>query len=175
MAWRYALSFAGAWKPAPTCSATKNLRLGLLEALARSSPAPPTTTAVPPAPPPPPPPPVAITSSTRREEVSKLAAGGPCRVGILHFVFRRERKGRRVWSNFYILVPCERFISNRGPFCVCLGLEVVKDRDLGHLSPHLRRRRSLPTSGAAATPFPATPPSPDPLVIQKLMCRQASL
>jgi hypothetical protein len=89
MAWRYALSFAGAWKPAPTCSATKNLRLGLLEALARSSPAPPTTTAVPPAPPPP----VAITSSTRREEVSKLAAGGPCRVGILHFVFRIERKG----------------------------------------------------------------------------------
>jgi hypothetical protein len=63
MALRYAFSFAGAWKPAPTCSATKNLRVGILEALAFSSPALTAVSLAPPA--------VAITTST----LVKLSTG----------------------------------------------------------------------------------------------------
>lgn len=65
MARRYAFSLAGAWKPAPTCSAMKNLRLGIVEALGFSSPTP---TAISLAPPPP----VAIPTSTRSYQLGPL-------------------------------------------------------------------------------------------------------
>ena len=105
MALRYAFSFAGAWKPAPTCSATKNLRVGILEALAFSSPAP---TAVSLAPPP-----VAITTSTGGRGNLEIMSWGPCGAEILRFVFFSKEKKVAYCFN---LAPCESHISGYKTF-----------------------------------------------------------
>ena len=100
MALRYAFSFAGAWKPAPTCSATKNLRVGILEALAFSSPAP---TAVSLAPPP-----VAITTST----LVKLSAGTLVEMDFTLRIFLQRKK----IAYYFSLAPCESYISGHRTF-----------------------------------------------------------